>query len=176
METRPRWRGSGPKTRQTVAERRRRRLEVSMMGTCEGYTCPVEHRAPQKVVSSQDAGRGRSAEKLAIAAMVHVRMHWRASRTGRHRDRCRESMATVRVQAASSRNSELEHQICARRGRGRPRKPCFQGWEQGCECVISVSRGKRIYIAGGVKKVRAPGLLTDLRKIAQCVNSRGAGS
>jgi len=83
-----------------------------MMGTCEGYTCPVEHRAPHKVVSSQDAGRGRSAEKLAIAAMVHVRMHWRASRTGRHRDRCRESMATVRVQAESSRNSELEHQIC----------------------------------------------------------------
>ena len=41
METRPRWRGSGPKTRQTVAERRKFGLEVSMMGTCEGYTCPV---------------------------------------------------------------------------------------------------------------------------------------
>ena len=156
METRPRWRGSGPKTRQTVAERRKLKLEVSMMGTCEGYTCPVEHRAPQKVVSSQDAGRGRSAEKLAIAAMVHVRMHWRASRTGRHRDRCRESMATVRVHNNSSRNSELEHQICARRGRGRPRKPhAFQGWEQGCECDLA----EKEFIAGGVKKVRAPGFL-----------------
>ena len=173
METRPRWRGSGPKTRQTVAERRKLKLEVSMMGTCEGYTCPVEHRAPQKVVSSQDAGRGRSAEKLAIAAMVHVRMHWRASRTGRHRDRCRESMATVRVHTASSRNSELEHQICARRGRGRPRKPCFQGWEQGCECDLTPFQ-KFIFSVKKVKKVRAPGLLTDLRKTAQCVHRRPA--
>ena len=138
------------------------------MGTCEGYTCPVEHRAPQKVVSSQDAGRGRSAEKLAIAAMVHVRMHWRASRTGRHRDRCRESMATVRVHKGSGGNSELEHQICARRGRGRPRKPCFQGWEQGCECDLTPFQ-KFIF---SVKKVRAPGLLTDLRKIAQCETDR----
>ena len=52
--------GSGPKTRQTVAERRRRRLEVSMMGTCEGYTCYSQHNAPNKIMWSawsQDGGR-----------------------------------------------------------------------------------------------------------------------
>ena len=54
METRPRWRGSGPKTHQTVAERGKFGLEVSMMGTCEGYTCYSQHNAPKKIMWSQD--------------------------------------------------------------------------------------------------------------------------
>ena len=60
METRPRWRGSGPKTRQTVAERGKFGLKVSMMGTCEGYTytCYFSiHNAPNKIMWSQDGGR-----------------------------------------------------------------------------------------------------------------------
>ena len=57
METRPRWRGSGPRTRQTVAERRKFGLEVSMMGTCEGYECYFQHNAPNKIMCSQDGGR-----------------------------------------------------------------------------------------------------------------------
>ena len=52
METRPRWRGSGPKTRQTVAERGKFGLKVSMMGTCEGYTCYSQHNAPNKIMWS----------------------------------------------------------------------------------------------------------------------------
>jgi hypothetical protein len=85
--------GEGPSATKKCSEVMNTGASVSMVGICEGCTCTVEHHAPHEVMSGQDGGRGRSAEKLAIAAMVHVSLHWRASRTWRIRRFGEESKA-----------------------------------------------------------------------------------